>query len=93
MVRKPHGVTVKYMDFCDPQGGTWVGKGGGGLDRRSAVIKSHMKIYPNSGNNIETSKEIKKAILSFGGIPSARVTSSGPPKATNGSFEHKILKE
>lgn len=64
MVRKPHGVTVKYMDFCDPQGGTWVGKGGGGgLDRRSAVIKSHMKIYPNSGNNIETSKEIKKAIF------------------------------
>lgn len=60
MVRKPHGVTVKYMDFCDPQGGTWVGEGGGGLDRRSAVIKSHMKIYPNSGNNIETSKEIKK---------------------------------
>ena len=52
-----------------------------------------MKIYPNSGNNIETSKEIKKAILSFGGIPSARVTSSGPPKATNGSFEHKSLKE
>ena len=25
MVRKPHGVTMKYMDFCDPQGGTWVG--------------------------------------------------------------------
>ena len=55
--------------------------------------KSHMKIYPNSGNNIDTSKEITKAILSFGGIPSARVTSSGPPKATNGSFEHKSLKE
>ena len=56
MVGKLHGVTVKHMDFCDRQGGKWVGEGGVGI--RSAVIKSHMKIYPNSGNNIETSKEI-----------------------------------
>lgn len=49
MVGKHHGVTVKRMDFCDPQGGK------GACDRRSAAIKSHVKIYLNSGNNIETS--------------------------------------
>ena len=75
MVGKHHGVTVKRMDFCDPQGGK------GACDRRSAAIKSHMKIYLNSGNNIETSEETKEAILSAGGMSSVRVTSCGPPKA------------
>ena len=49
MVGKHHGVTVKRMDFYDPQGGK------GACDRSSAAIKSHMKIYLNSGINIETS--------------------------------------
>ena len=39
MVRKPHGVTVKYMDFCDPQGGTWVGEGGGGVRQKVCSYK------------------------------------------------------
>ena len=75
MVGKHHDVTVKRMDFCDPQGGK------GACDRRSAAIKSHMKIYLNSGNNTETSEEMKEAILSAGGMSSVRVTSCGPPKA------------
>ena len=29
MIGKLHGVTVKHMDFCDRQGGKWVGEGGG----------------------------------------------------------------
>ena len=33
-----------------------------------------MKIYLNSGNNIETPEEMKEAILSAGGISSLRVT-------------------
>ena len=68
-------MTVKRMDFCNPQ------RRKGACDRRSAAIKSHMKIYLNSGNNIETSEEMKGAILSAGGMSSVRVTSCGPPKA------------
>ncbi|KAK3751009.1 hypothetical protein QZH41_020167 [Actinostola sp. cb2023] len=44
------GVTIKRMDFCDPQGGK------GACDRKAATVKSHMKIYLNSGNNIENAK-------------------------------------
>ena len=76
MVGKLHDVTLKRTDFCDPQGGK------GACDRRSAAIKSHMKIYLNSGNIIETSEEMKEAVLSFGGMSLVRVTSCGPPKAT-----------
>lgn len=39
MVGKPHGVTVKYMDFCDPQGGTWVGEGGGAVRQKVCSYK------------------------------------------------------
>ena len=73
MVGPLHGMTVKRMDFCDLQGGK------GACDRKSAAIKSHMKVYLNSGSNIETADEMKEAILSFGGMPSVRVTSCGPP--------------
>jgi len=67
------GVTIKRMDFCDPQGGK------GACDRKAATVKSHMKIYLNSGNNIENAKDMKDAILSSGGIPALKVTVSGPP--------------
>ena len=63
------------MDFCDPQGGKRV------CDRKSAAIKSHMEVYLNSGNNIETADEMKEAELSSGGMSSVRVTSCGPPNA------------
>ena len=79
MVGQQHGVTVKRMDFCDPQGGK------GACDRKSAAIKSHMKVYLNSGSNIETSDEMKEAILSSGGMSSVRATSCGPPSATANS--------
>ena len=76
MVGKLHGVTVSRMDFCDPQGGKEA------CDRKSAAIKSHMKIHLNSGNNIETADEMKEAILSSGGMSSVRVTLCGLPTAT-----------
>ena len=50
------------MDFCDPQAGK------GACDRKVATIKSHMKIFLNSGNNIESAEEMKNAILSSGGV-------------------------
>lgn len=64
------------MDFCDSKAGK------GACDRKSATIKSHMKIFLNSGNNIESAEEMKNAILLSGGVPSVNVTVSGPPEAS-----------
>ena len=57
------GVTVKRMDFADPKGGK------GACDRKAGCIKSHMKIYLNAGNNIESSSDMRKAIQSSCGVP------------------------
>ena len=37
------------------------------------TIKSHIRIYLNAGNNIETPEQIRDAILSFGGVPGVNV--------------------
>ena len=47
-VGKAHGVFVRCLDFSDPQGRK------GAYDRKAASIKSHMRIYHNAGNDIET---------------------------------------
>ena len=44
-----------------------------------------MKVFLNSGSNIETPDEMKEAILSSGGMSSVRATSCGPPNATANS--------
>jgi len=62
-----HGVSVKRMDFSDPQGGK------GPCDRKAASIKSHMRVYLNEGNNIETASEVVKAIQSSGGVRGVNV--------------------
>ena len=76
LIGQQHGVSVRRMDFCDSQAGK------GACDRRAATTKSHMKIFLNSGNNIESAEERKNAILSSGGVPSVNVTLSGPPEAS-----------
>lgn len=76
LIGQKHGVSVRRMDFCDSQAGK------GACDRKAATIKSHMKIFLNSGNNIESAEEMKNAILSSGGVPSVNVTVSGPPEAS-----------
>ena len=76
LIGQQHGVSVRRMDFCDSQAGKGV------CDRRAATIKSHMKIFLNSGNNMESAEEMKNAILSSGGVPSVNVTISGPPEAS-----------
>ena len=68
-----HGLNVKRMDFADPQGGK------GACDRKAATIKSHMKIFHDEGNNIESASDMKAAILSSGGVPAVNVAVSGPP--------------
>ena len=61
-------VSIKRLDFSDPQGGK------GSCDRKAATIKSHMKIHFNSGNDIESPAQMKDAILSSGGVPAVIVT-------------------
>ncbi|KAL9966690.1 hypothetical protein ACROYT_G024802 [Oculina patagonica] len=74
LISQQHEVSIERLDFCDSQAGK------GACDRKAAGIKSHMKIYLNSGNNIESAEEMKDAILSAGGLPSVNVTVSGPPE-------------
>ena len=67
-----HSITLKRTDFSDPQGGK------GSCDRKAALIKNHMKLYQNAGNDIETAEQMKDAIMSHGGIPGVHVTLCGP---------------
>ncbi|PFX13725.1 hypothetical protein AWC38_SpisGene22167 [Stylophora pistillata] len=57
------GVKIRRLDFSDPQGGK------SACDRKVATIKSHMRIYLNAGNDIETPEQMRDAILSSGGVP------------------------
>ena len=63
-----HGIVIRRLDFSDPQGGK------GPCDRKAATIKSHMRIYLNSGNDIETPYQIKDAILSSGGVDAVNLS-------------------
>eukprot|EP00058_Branchiostoma_floridae_P019324 XP_002604814.1 hypothetical protein BRAFLDRAFT_70664 [Branchiostoma floridae] len=61
------GVTVKRIDFCEPQGGK------GSCDRQAAMIKSHIKAWINEEHNVETADEFKAAVESNGGVPGVKV--------------------
>ena len=61
------GVKIRRLDFSDPQGGK------AACDRKAATIKSHMRIYLNAGNDIETPEQMRDAILSSGGVPGVNV--------------------
>lgn len=65
---KSHGVSVKRLDFSDPQGGK------GACDRKSATIKAHMKVHLNEGNDIEDASHMVNAMQSSGGVPGLNVT-------------------
>ena len=54
-------------NFSDLQGGK------GSYDRKAATIKSHMKIFLNTGINIESGEEMVAAMQSSGGTPSVNV--------------------
>lgn len=72
------GVTLKRLDFSDPQGGK------GACDRKAASIKSHMQIFLNEGHDIETASQMKTAIESSGGIPGVVVTVAETPQRQTG---------
>ena len=71
---KKAGVTLKRLDFSDPQGGK------GACDRKAATIKSHMNIYLNAGHDISTPEQMCEAMLSSDGIPSLNVILCGSVK-------------
>ena len=58
------GVKIRRLDFLIHKGA---------CDRKAATIKSHMRIYLNAGNDIETPEQIRDAMLSFGGVPGVNV--------------------
>ena len=68
MLGETHDVSIRRLDFSDPQAGK------GPCDRKAATIKFHMRIYLDSGNDIETPHQMKDAILSSGRIPGVVVT-------------------
>ena len=57
------GVSIKRLDFSDPQGGK------GPCDRKAVTIKSHLRVHLNSGSDIKTPAEMSDAILSSGECP------------------------
>ena len=77
-------VSVKRMDFSDPQGGK------GPCDRKAASIKSHMRVYLNQGSNIDTAKEMVDAIQSLGGVPGVDVTLCSSSQIPKPSLNVKI---
>ena len=79
-----HGVSVKRLDFSDPQGGK------GLCDRKAASLKSHMRAHLNQGSNIETSKEMLDAIQSSGGVPGVDATLCGSLQNQKLSLNVKI---
>lgn len=56
------GIRILRYDFSDPQAGKDV------CDRRIANLKSHMWRFINEGNDINTVKEMKVTIESYGGV-------------------------
>ena len=80
-----HGVSVKRMDFSDPQCGK------GPCDKKAASLKSHMRVYLNQGSNIETSKEMVDASGHQGGVPGVDVTLCSPLQNQNSFLNVKIV--
>ncbi len=74
-------VATKYevelrVDFSNPQGGK------GACDRKAATIKNKIKAYLNSGNDVETAKEMNIAIESRSGIQGVRVLLRDTPSVS-----------
>lgn len=82
-IAKNTGITIKSIDFSDPQGGK------GAADRLAATCKSHIRLYLNEGHDVTTSQEMKEALLSHGGIAGVRIAVVERVKETN-LIEDKI---
>ena len=63
------GIRVARIDFSDPQGGK------GAADRLAASCKFHIRAYINEGHDVSTANNMKRALISHGGIDGVRVVS------------------
>ena len=57
----------RRYDFSEPQGGK------GACDRMASTIKSHIRIYINEGNDVETPEQFQRAVESNGGVAGVQV--------------------
>ena len=62
------GIRILRYNFSDPQAGKDI------CDRRIATLKSHMRRFINEGNDINTAKDMKVAIESYGGVKGCYAT-------------------
>jgi hypothetical protein len=56
------GISIRRIDFCDPQGGK------GSCDHYAAVIKSNVRRYLNENHNVTTASEFVEACHSHKGV-------------------------
>ena len=68
-----NNLRLARMDFSDAQGGR------GPCDRKAATIKSYIKVYLNSGHDIETASQMLEAINSFDGVAGVHAVICTPP--------------
>jgi len=68
LMKEATDIKVERVDFSDPQGGK------GPCDRRAATIKAHVLRYINEGHVVISADDLKRAILSHGGVRGVRVT-------------------
>ena len=62
LMQKMTGISVRRVDFSDPQGGK------GSCDRKAATIKAHIRRFVNEGHDVLTAKNFRDAILSNNGV-------------------------
>jgi hypothetical protein len=67
LMKKRTGITIRRVDFSDPQGGK------GPCDRKAATIKAHVRKYINEGNDVQTAQDFQKSMLSGNGVKGLRV--------------------
>ena len=77
-------IKVERVDFSDPQGGK------GPCDRRAATIKAHVLRYINEGHDLVSADDLKRAILSHGGVRGVRVTLIDSTKQQPISLQGKL---
>ena len=65
-VARNHDISVG-LDFSDPQGGK------GSCDCKAAAIKNHIRVYLNSGYDVETADQMKTTVEVSGGVLGVRV--------------------
>ena len=55
LIKLNTGVSVRRVDFSDPQGGK------GACNRKAATIKAHVRRYVNEGHDVQNAKELKNS--------------------------------